>query len=92
MCADRHSKPAVAALLHLNQLKAGGDLGRLAQHDAGRAVLLVAHGNGAFDGRSRYALAGHGEVHIDLGENLGFDFCAFGLELDAAAAHRGGRV
>ena len=36
---------------------------------------------------ARQVAAGHGEGEVDAGEDLGIGVGAFGLELDAAAAH-----
>jgi hypothetical protein len=48
-----------------DQLVAGGDLGRLSQHDAGRAVALVRQRDGAGHGRGGQGMTGHDEVHVD---------------------------
>ena len=71
----------------VHQIKAGRDPRRLAQHDAGRAVFLVAHRDGALHRRRRNTLAGHREVHGDAREDLRIRLGAFGTELDRAAAY-----
>ena len=70
-----------------DNVEAGGDLGRLAQHDAGRAVLVVAHGDRTFHRAGGHTFARDGEVHVDLGEHLGVHLGAFAGQFDAAAAH-----
>ena len=76
-----------SAVLSFQELKAGADFRRFAQHDGGRAVFVVAHGNGALNRCAGNGFAGHGEMHVDLGEDLGIDLGALGAELDGAAAH-----
>ncbi|MNV94092.1 hypothetical protein D3C71_1888610 [compost metagenome] len=47
----------------------------------------MAHGDRALYRSGRDTLAGHGEMHMDLGEHLGVRLGAFGGQLDTAAAH-----
>ena len=74
--------------LSLFQLKTGRHFRRFAQHDAGRAVFLVAHGNRPLYRARGDVAAGDGEMHMDFGEHLGIGVGALGCELDAAALHR----
>ena len=78
---------AQARVLSLGQLKTGRDLGRFAQHDAGRAELFVAHGYGPLYRTGGDVFAGDAEVHVDFYEHLGVDLGPLGRELDAAALH-----
>lgn len=85
-------RPAVYPSLRLSpssrhHLEAGRDLRGLAQHDAGRAVLVVRHLDGALHGCGGQVHAGDGEVHVDAGEDLGLGGGALAGELDLAAAH-----
>src|SRR5215208_322016 len=66
-------------------LETGRDFGRLAQHHAGRAVLVMAHRDGAFDGAGRNTASGHREMHVDPGEHLRVRGGTFRRELDRAA-------
>jgi len=73
---------------HIDHLKTGGDGRGFGQHDAGRAVFVVAHGDGALDRAGGQVAAFDGEVHVDAGEYLGLGVGALAGELDAAALHR----
>ena len=73
---------------HFNHLKTGGDARGFGQHDAGRAVFVVAHGDGALDRAGGQATAFDGEVHVNLGEHLGVGASALAGEFDAATLHR----
>ena len=73
---------------HIDHLKTGGDGCGFGQHDAGRAIFVVAHGDGALDRAGWQATAFDGEVHVDLGKHLGLGVGALAGELDTAALHR----
>ena len=54
------------------------DLGRLAEHDGGRAVFLGGQVHRLFDPPGVERLAGDGEVDVDPGEHLGVAVGALG--------------
>ena len=92
--ASEPAGPRRAAGSGLDDLVAGRDLGRLGQHDAGRAVLLVRQRDRALPPPPR---AGRGRVTMKCmwmrGEHLGVGLGALGLQLDAGSrARRGGRA
>lgn len=70
----------------LDDLKRCRDLRGFGQHDAGGAVLVVAHRDGTLDGGRIQAATGDLEVHIDAGEDFGVCVCAFAGERHAAAS------
>lgn len=57
------------------------DLGRLAEHDAGRAVFVGGQMHGLFDALGVERLAGDGEMDVDFGEHLGVAVGAGGVEI-----------
>src|SRR6516164_4418971 len=59
-----------AASLDRDDLERMRDLGRLADHDRRRAVLVVRKVDRALHGGRVEVLAGHGEVEVDLREDL----------------------
>ncbi len=63
------------------------DLGRLAEHDAGRAVFVGGQMHGLFDALGVERLAGDGEMDVDFGEHLGVAVGAGGVDVGDAVGH-----
>ena len=63
------------------------DLGRFAEHDAGRAVFLGGELHGLLDALGVERLAGDGEVDVDLGEYLGVAVGAGGFQVGNAVGN-----
>src|SRR5882672_1618075 len=70
-----------------DQLEVLADLGGLAEHDRGRAVLLVRQPNRLLDEIALQAAPAHDEVQVDPGEHLRIRGRALGGHLHLAAAH-----
>jgi hypothetical protein len=71
-------------LLHLSYIddfERVRDLGRLGQHDRGRAVLVVRQADGALHRRRLQVAAADDEVEVDLGEHLRIGVGALGLQV-----------
>jgi hypothetical protein len=73
--------------LRFHHLEIMRDLGRLAEHDAGRAVFLGGQVHGLFDPLGIEPFAGDGEVDVDLREHLGVAVGARGVEVGDAIRH-----
>ena len=87
-CRMHGGRPCTQSTLNLLHLKAGGDAGGFAEHDAGRAVFFMAHRDGALHRSGGNRFSGDREVHIDGGKHLRVDRRALRGELDRAAADR----
>jgi hypothetical protein len=64
--------------LNLNNIKPRSNLSCFSQHDGGRAVFFVTHGNRALHRHSRNSAASDGELHVDFGEHFGVYLGALG--------------
>jgi hypothetical protein len=73
--------------LNLHHLKPRSNHRRFTQHDSGRAVFVVAHGNGALYRAGGDTAASDGKLHVDFGKHLGVSLGALRREFDRAAVH-----
>ena len=69
-CRMHGGRPCTQSTLNLLHLKAGGDAGGFAEHDAGRAVFFMAHRDGALHRSGGNRFSCDREVHVDGGKHL----------------------
>src|SRR5258708_6533370 len=71
----------------LEDLEILGDLGRLAEHDRGGAVLLVRQPNRVLHKAALQPFSAHHEVHVDPGEHFGIGLGSLRAQLYLAPGH-----